>query len=184
MSDLRIANRYAEALMITAEDSRVLKKISDDFILLWKIINESNEFKLFLKSPVIKKDKKQEVFKSMFGGMIHPLTLQFLCFLSDKRRENVLLDTIDAFFHLLDDRSGIVDVHITAASKLTEQQFARFEKRFAELSKKKVRLRVDVDSQLLGGFIARMGDTMYDGSVKRQLELLHHRFVEELAMKE
>ena len=182
MSNLRTANRYAEALMITAEELHVLKDVSDDFIVLQRIINESHEFQLFLKSPILKKEKKQQVFETTFGKAIQPLMLKFLSLLVEKRREDILLSIIGAFFRLQDETLGIVNVHVKAAAELSAQQTAQLEQRFEAYSKKKVRVDVSLDPKLIGGFIARIGDTMFDGSVKRQLELLRKRFAEEITV--
>jgi F-type H+-transporting ATPase subunit delta len=182
MSNLRIANRYAEALMKTAEETHVLKNVSDDLTVVQRIIKESREFQLFLKSPVVKKEKKQKVLEAAFGKSIQPLTLQFLSLLTEKGREDVLLSIIEAFFRLQDEILGIVHVHVRAATDLSEQQKTQLKQRFETYSKKKVRIDVSLDKQLIGGFIANVGDTMFDGSVKRQLELLRNRFAEEITV--
>jgi F-type H+-transporting ATPase subunit delta len=182
MSNLRIANRYAEALMTTAEELHILKDVSDDLTDIQRIINDSHEFQLFLKSPVVKKEKKQQVFEATFGKAIQPLTLKFLSLLAEKGREDILLNIIEASFRLQDEILGIVNVHVKAAAELSAQQTAQLEQQFEAYSKKKVRIDVSLDSKLIGGFIARIGDTMFDGSVKRQLELLRKRFVEEITV--
>jgi len=182
MSNLRTTNRYAEALMTTAEELHILKDVSDDLTVIRRSINESHEFQLFLKSPVIKKQKKQQVFEATFGKAVQPLTLKFLSLLAEKGREDFLLNIIEAFFHLQDETLGIVSVHVKAAAELSAQQTAQLEQRFETYSKKKVRIDVSLDSQIIGGFIARVGDTMFDGSVKHQLELLRKRFTEEITV--
>jgi F-type H+-transporting ATPase subunit delta len=182
MSNLRTANRYAEALMTTADELQVLKLVSDDFVILRRIINESHEFQLFLRSPVLKKEKKQQVFETTFGKAIQPLTLKFLFLLTEKGREDVLLSIIEAFFRLQDEMLGIVNIRVKSATELSAQQTTQLEQRFEAYSKKKVRIDVSLDPKLIGGFIARMGDTMFDGSVKRQLELLRKRFAEEITV--
>ena len=180
MSNLRIANRYAEALLTTAQELGVLKKVSDDFTELQRIIKESHEFQLFLKNPILKKEKKQQVFEATFEKLVNSLTMKFLILLIEKERENTLPSIIDAFFRLQDETLGIVNVHVKAAAELSEQQTKLLEQKFEAYSKKKVRIEVSMDKQLIGGFIARIDDTMYDGSVKRQLELLRQRFTEEI----
>ena len=177
MSNLRTANRYAEALMTTAEELHILKDVSDDLTVIRRIINES-----FLKSPVVKKEKKQQVFETTFGKAIQPLTLKFLSLLAEKGREDILLDIIEAFFRLQDETLGIVNVYVKAAAELSAQQTVQLERRFEAYSKKKVHVDVSLDSKLIGGFIVRIGDTMFDGSVKRQLELLRKRFAEEITV--
>jgi F-type H+-transporting ATPase subunit delta len=180
MTNLRIANRYAEALLTNAEESHILKNVSDDLTVIQRIIKESHEFQLFLESPVIKKEKKQAVFKATFGSSVQSLTLQFLSLLIEKDREDVLPSIIEAFFQLQDEMLGIVHVRVTTAAELSQQQTEQLKQRFEAYSKKKVFIDQSVDKQLIGGFIARIGDTVFDGSVKQQLELLRERFAEEL----
>ena len=166
--------------MTTAEELHILKNVSDDLTVIQRITKESHEFQLFLKSPVIKKEKKLEVFKATFGPSVQPLTLQFLSLLIEKEREDALPSVIDAFFRLQDEMLGIIHVSVTTAAELSQSQTAQLKQRFEVYSKKKVFIDVSLDKQLIGGFIARMGDTVFDGSVKQQLKLLRRRFAEEL----
>ncbi|RPI01493.1 MAG: ATP synthase F1 subunit delta [Ignavibacteriae bacterium] len=179
MANLRIANRYAEALLTAAEELHVLDKVSGDLTVLQRIIRESHEFLLFLKSPVIKKEKKLDVFQATFRSSVQPLTLQFLTLLTEKGREEVLPDVVESFFRLQDELLGIVHVHVKTAAELSQQQAAQIQQRFETYAKKKVRLDQSIDNQLIGGFVARIGDTVFDGSVRQQLELLRKRFTEE-----
>jgi len=168
--------------MATAEELHILKNVGDDLMRIKRIIIDSHEFQLFLKSPVIKKEKKQQVIEEVFGTSIQPLSLQFIILLTEKGREDNLLSIIDSFSRLQDKALGIVHVFVKAASQLSTDQTAQLEQRFEAYSKKKVSIDVTKDPQLIGGFIARIGDTMFDGSVKHQLELLRKRFVEEPTM--
>jgi F-type H+-transporting ATPase subunit delta len=180
MTNLRIANRYAEALLTTADKLHILKNVSDDLTVIQRIIKESHDFQRFLKSPIIKKEKKQEVFKATFGSIVQPLTIQFLSLLVKKEREEALPGVIESFFRLQDEMLGIVHVSVKTAVELSQQQTAQLKQRFEDFSKKKVQIDLSLDKELIGGFIARIGDTVFDGSVKQQLELLRKRFTEEL----
>ena len=77
-----------------------------------------------------------------------------------------------------DDQLGILTLELRAAVDLTNDQQKTIAKRFEEMTRKKIRIVFSVDKQLKGGFVARVGDTVYDGSVVRQLELLRDRFAE------
>ena len=178
MSNFRTAYRYAEAFMATAEDQGVLKNVSSDLHLLQRLYADSHEFQLFLKSPVIKKDKKREVLEVLCTPLVQPLTLRFLFLLTEKQREDLLPVVIGAFFQLEDEALGILRVHVVSATDLTKDQEEALKKRFASITQKKVQLQVSKDPHLLGGFAARIGDTMYDGSIKHQLEILRKRFAE------
>ena len=179
MANLRIANRYAEALLVAADELHILKNVSDDLTLIQRIMKESREFQLFLKSPVIKKEKKLAVCKATFESSVQPLTFQFLSLLIEKEREDVLPSIIEAFFKQQDEILGIVHVRVRTAAELSQQQTAQLKQRFEAYSQKKVLIDQSVDTQLIGGFVARIGDTVFDGSVRQQLKLLRKRFAEE-----
>jgi F-type H+-transporting ATPase subunit delta len=180
MANLRIANRYAEALLTTAEEMHILKNVSDDLTVIQRIIKESHEFQIFLKNPIIKKEKKQAVFKATFGSSVQALTLRFLSLLIEKEREDALPSVIEAFFRSQDEMLGIVRLHVKTAVELSQQQSLELKQRFEVYSKKKVFIDQSLDKQLIGGFVARIGDTVFDGSVKQQLKLLRKRFADEL----
>lgn len=178
MSNIRVSIRYAEALMTSAEEQKLFDRIVDDVELIDGMIHDSREFLLFLKNPVVDRAKKWTVLEELFGKKLHSLTMGFLRLLAEKGREEILPDFCTRFFDLRDERLGIVNVSIRAATELSKDQQKSIQKRFEELTKKSVRLAVNVDQDLKGGFLARVGDTVFDGSVKRQLELLRKRFIE------
>jgi F-type H+-transporting ATPase subunit delta len=178
MRQYRVARRYAEALISAAEQKHLLEKVSDDCAMLQRLLMDSREFQLFLKSPVIKRDKKQTAMQGMFAKKVNPVTMSFLELLTGKGREDILAEILQQYSALRDDRLGIVNVEIKAATELSKDQHDSFKKKFEGLTRKSVRLAFSLDKHLKGGFIARVGDTVYDGSVKRQLELLRERFAE------
>ncbi|MBM4159726.1 MAG: ATP synthase F1 subunit delta [Ignavibacteria bacterium] len=180
MSNLRIARRYAEAVMDLAAERDQMDRLGRDLELLQQAIKESREFVAFLKSPVISKEKKQAVLAELFRSRVSDETISFLNLLTAKSREDVLPETIEEFFRLRDERQGIVGVEVRAASELTPDQRQGIQRRFEAITQKKIRIAFVADARVCGGFVAKVGDTVYDGSVRRQLELLRERFVEEI----
>ena len=178
MSAYRVARRYAEAALELAEEQKQSERLAGDLELIQKAIKESLEFYAFLKSPVISKDKKRTVMADLFKAKVSTLTMDFLNLLIEKGREDVLDSILVEYFRMRDDRLGIVILELRAAIELTGDQQKTIAKRFEEITRKKIRVAFSVDKQLKGGFIARVGDTVYDGSVTRQLELLRERFAE------
>ena len=149
-------------------------------VLIRNIIKSSREFQLFLKNPVIRKEKKQQVLEVVFGKSIQPLTREFLQLLTEKGREEILPQIIDKFLQLRDIRLGTVGVDVKTAIELSKEQISQLEKWFEVYTKKKIQFNFNLDKQLIGGIVARVDDTMFDGSVKRQLELIRQRLIEEV----
>ncbi len=178
MTNVRVARRYAEALVEMAEEQKNVDAVVKDLEVLRGLMKESRELLLFMKSPIINRHKKQDVLRALFGGKLHDATTRFLDVLADKGREEFLPEVIDQFFLLRDERQGIVHVDVRVAADLSREQTALLQKKLETYTNKRVRITFGLDKQLRGGFIARVGDTVFDGSVKRQLELLRQRFSE------
>jgi len=178
MSAYRVARRYAEAALELAEEQNQGERLAADLEVVWKVMKESREFIALLKSPVISKDKKRALLAEIFRSKLSVFTFNFLNLIVDKGREDVLDDIIKEYYKLRDDRLGIVTLEVRAATELTKDQQQTIVKRFEGITRKKIRVAFSIDKQLKGGFVARVGDTVYDGSVRRQLELLRERFAE------
>jgi F-type H+-transporting ATPase subunit delta len=178
MTYSRAARRYAQALMDVAEEKKIIDRIIADLERIQHAVQESREFRAFLKSPVIKKEKKREVLTAMFKPSVDAATMDFLMLLCEKGREDLLLQIIEQFLALRDEKLGLVSVEVKATTDLTDEQQAILRQRFERLTKKKVRISMSIDKHLKGGFVAKVGDTIFDGSVRHQLALLRKRFAE------
>ncbi|MEP0823547.1 MAG: F0F1 ATP synthase subunit delta [Ignavibacterium sp.] len=176
MRNSRVARRYAEALMTAAEEQKALDTVAGDLQGLERLLKESREFRLFLRSPVIKTEKKRTVLREVFEKKMSPLTASFLDLMAEKGREALLEDILQQFFALRDEQLGIVPVEIRAAVEMSEDQREKIRKKFEQITRKNVRLAFSLDKQVKGGFVARIGDTMFDASVRHQLEVLRKRF--------
>jgi F-type H+-transporting ATPase subunit delta len=178
MSAYRVARRYAEAAIGLAEDQKQGERLAGDLELIQKAMKESLELQSFLKNPVISKEKKLTALSELFKARVGTLAFDFLNLLVEKGREDVLDSILVEYFKMRDDQLGIMTLELRAAVDLTSDQQKTIAQRFEEMTRKKIRVVFSVDKQLKGGFVARVGDTVYDGSVSRQLELLRSRFAE------
>jgi len=180
MTNTRVARRYAEAMLELAEERKQVDRVAEDFSLLRRTISASRDFASFLRSPIISKEKKRSVLDTLFASRLGALTMDFLRLLTDKNREDVLGQITEEFVRLRDEGLGIVNVDVRAATELTKEQHQALERQFEGMTRKKVRVTLSVDKQLQGGLVAKVGDTVFDGSVRRQLELLRERFAEKV----
>jgi F-type H+-transporting ATPase subunit delta len=177
MTDLKVSHRYATSLLETAIEKNKLDKVSSDMVLLAESLKESRDLKLMLENPVIRPETKNNILKEIFSSRFDEDSVKFLSFVIEKKREN-LLDSIAArFLELRDEHLGIARVNVTTAFKFSDVQISLLQKKLEEILNKKVRLSLTVDKALLGGFIAKAGDTMFDASAKHQLELLKKQFL-------
>jgi F-type H+-transporting ATPase subunit delta len=102
--------------------------------------------------------------------------MDFIEFVISKKRENLLESICNRFLELRDEHLGIKGVVVTAAIEFTQDQKSVLQNKLEKILDKKVRLNFKTDIGLVGGFIAKAGDTLYDASIKHQLEQLKKKF--------
>jgi F-type H+-transporting ATPase subunit delta len=181
MSVYKVARRYAEAAYGLAEEQKLGDRFASDLAVIQDAIKSSREFVAFLKSPIISRERKRSVLSEVFKSRLSDFTFNFLNLLVEKGREELVGDIAGEFFKIRDDRQGLVTLDVRAAVEMDSDQQKMIVKRFESLTGKKIRAAFSIDKQLKGGFVARIGDTVYDGSLLRQLELLRERFAEGVA---
>ncbi|MBT8379248.1 MAG: ATP synthase F1 subunit delta [Ignavibacteria bacterium] len=177
MANLKVSHRYATSLIETAIEKNKLDKVSSDMILLLEALKDSKQLKLMLDNPVIRPELKEKILKEIFTSKFDSDSLNFLSFVIEKKRENLLDSIAERFLALRDEHLGIISVTVTTAFKFEDSQIEKLQKKLEEILGKKVRLNLMEDESLVGGFIAKAGDTMYDASVRHQLELLKKQFL-------
>ncbi|MBP8975172.1 MAG: ATP synthase F1 subunit delta [Bacteroidetes bacterium] len=178
MIQSRIAHRYAEALLLAVEESKDVERVVTDISIIQNALAQSRELKLFFKSPVIRKEKKVGIVTALFKDKISDLLLRFIILVIEKGREDSFQLIVEKFLELYDERRGIASVSVQTAVPMTAEQERQLVEQFHSLIKKDVRLQSAINPSLIGGFIARYGDTVIDGSVRHQLELMRIRFIE------
>ena len=170
MRDIRVAKPYAQALFDAAMEQQVIDQIVDDVNQLIELTDESTEFDAFVRNPVLSPQFKSETFQLLLGDAVHSLTLGFIQLLAAKQREKWLLPILQTFLNIVDEKAGRLVAYVTSAVALTTAQEENLIRRLSGYTGKEVRLEQDVDTEIKGGFILRVGDTVYDASVVTQLQ--------------
>lgn len=174
MSEISIARRYAAALHQQAEQVGVTSKVDADIDLIQASFEGSRDLGLFFNSPIIAAEKKQAVVASLFGSRVQATTLRFIQMLVDKRREGLFQEVIHAYRGLRDEQLGIVEAQARVALPLSDGEEKALVQSLEKMTGKRVRLNVALDDTLVGGAVIRIGDTVYDGSVRHKLNTLRH----------
>lgn len=177
MKHARVASRYAAALMGAAEESKSIDTVARDLESLRATIAASRELQRLLESPIVSPAKKQAILADLFGSAFGTLALQFMALLVEKGREGLLPAMIDRWFALRDERMGVVTVDVTTAVEISPDQKRQLTDALQHVTGKSVRMRMTTDRALRAGLIVRIGDTVHDGSMRRQLERLRERLV-------
>jgi F-type H+-transporting ATPase subunit delta len=177
VSNYRVAYRYGTALFQCAEEERLLEQTASDAEMIAKTVREHRELRLLLASPIIVKEKKKRVLDELFEKRVGKVMVRFLNLLTEKDREGQLLDILEQFLHLLDEKRGILRVAVASAVDLTETERDRLKSWLEGYTGKTVVPNFRRDPTILGGFIVRLDDRVIDASLAHQLTLLRERFL-------
>jgi F-type H+-transporting ATPase subunit delta len=172
MSTYRIAHRYAGALMKLTAEQKKPEAAAADLMTVKNALEASRDLRMFLESPVISTEKKKTAFAEIFKKKINETVRGFLLEIIGKGRAQFLLSILTQYFELRDDQMGIVRVSVTTPVDFSVKQKKDLEKQLERYTGKKVAVAFSLDASIKGGFIARVGDTVLDGSIRRRLELL------------
>ncbi len=172
MSEQTVLRRYANALYQEAERRGCVEAIDEDIDLLRTTLEETREFARFVESPAIPQDKKKDVFRALLDERVHELTLRFMELLVEKDRETLLSSLLDTYRTLRDDMMNIVEVQARTPKPLAESERDKLIQRLEAMTGKTIRLEVNENPDLIGGLVIRIGDRVYDGSVRQKLENL------------
>jgi F-type H+-transporting ATPase subunit delta len=170
------ATRYARALVdvVTApgskaDSARVLRELR----LVESLMGESATLKTALASPAVAPSRKRAVMRRLLEPMnVDEKVRNFVYVVIDHRRAGDFPSIVDAFELLLDERMGLVAADIRSARDLSDTQRSAIETQVSRLAGKKAKLKFSTDPALIAGVVARVGSTVYDGSVRGQLERL------------
>lgn len=177
MSFNKVATRYANSLLDSSIEKKNLDVVASDILIIQNAFRISPQLKRTIESPIVKPETKKSILKELFKSKISEDSLNFLEFVIDKRREEALMDMIEKFIDLKNDYQGIAFIEIKTAFELNDDQKSFLKSKFEKLLNKKVNLDFKIDSNIIGGFVAKFKDTIYDASIIHQLELLKKQFL-------
>jgi F-type H+-transporting ATPase subunit delta len=140
---------------------------------------ESAELQNFLASPAVTAEDRRGVIEKIAARMgASKIIRNFLFVIADHRRTHDLPEIADAFQEVLRQRQGIAEAQVYSAARLTEAQKAELTQSLTRLTGKTVDPNYFIDPELLGGALVRVGDTIYDGSLRNRLEQMRARLAE------
>ena len=179
MSTSPAEKEYAKALFMLARHTDKIEKIAEEFAAVVELVESNRQVKYFLLAPHLSTKKKHRLLKTAFEGRVDEHLFKFLQVLIDKRRQELLAGIYKAYTDQVDQHFNRVEAFATSAVELTEKERDSL---IAGLSKhldRSVLLRASVDPGLLGGLVCRIGDTVYDGSLRGRLTRLGEQILKE-----
>ena len=178
MSLQTVARRYAGALADVVIERREEREVQAELDQWAQIIEGNPQLKEVFANPTVAYDQKQKVLEDLISHTrVRETTASFLRVLLRNQRLSQLREVAVRFGLVLDERSGVVAASVTTARPMPEELKNALQQTLAEATGRKVTLSFTTDETIIGGLVARIGSTIYDGSVQGHLE----RLSEELA---
>lgn len=175
MTGTRAALRYAKAILDVSNANGNAEVVSTDMKTISEAISQSSELKLFLENPVIKGESKLAALNEIFASANADTKNLFSVLLQNKRLDILQAITVQ-YATLYDELKGIEVAYVTTATPLTPALEAQVLAKVKELSTKEVTIVNEVNKDIIGGFIIRLGDMQFNASIANKLSQLKREF--------
>jgi F-type H+-transporting ATPase subunit delta len=174
-----LVNTYARAFADAVMDKRMdPARTLAEARQISALVNENKTLREVWETPSIPAEQKRAVLDAIVKRAgISQIVRNFIAVLIDKRRMKFLDEIVAQFSQELNQRLGFAEAEIITTRELNADERRALEADLAKVTGKKIRARYDHDGSILGGAIARVGSTVYDGSVKGQLEKIREQLV-------
>lgn len=181
MSSSDIANRYSEALFQIASEEENYEKYFSDLKAFSAVVRENANLREVLFNPIFDRDEKKAVAGELLQMIgVTDIAANFLKLLVDKGRISLLDEIVEAYQRRMDDVLHKARVSVRTAFPLSDDLVAEIRKTMEGLTRKNVEMVIEEDPSLLGGMVVKVGDTLYDGSAKAQLNKIRELLGEEI----
>lgn len=171
------ADSYAAALTALADASGVSERIEKDLCAALDLL-ESEEVRAFLRNPFVFAEGKKRTLGELMGGRVSDCLLHVLCVMAAAGDLAELPRTAERVFQRAAQRGNEVAGEVILAHQLSVEKIATIEREVGAIIGKSVRLHARIDPDIAGGVVVRVGDVVFDGSVRRELEEISRRLVE------
>jgi F-type H+-transporting ATPase subunit delta len=180
MMDRKLASRYARALLSSLPDTHATEKADRFLTVIREALEESAEFRDLLFDPAVPKNTRKQVLRVLAErAEMPPQVANFLDTVVDHNRATSLTSIAEVFHVEREAAAGIVPAEITTAWPLSDDLKQRTLRTLEQMTGRNVRLTANIDASILGGAVTRVGSTVYDGSLKTQLDQLRRKMTQE-----
>lgn len=172
MRDLKVAARYAGALLTSAKETGVVEGVAESYAAMLEVFAAHRDLLTFMDSPQVAEQEKKDLVKVVFGDHIEPVLLHFVYLLVDKNRIENFRDIGEEFAELVEAERGILRARVVTAIALPGDLEAQLNAKLAAQTGKTIILEKRVDPAVIGGVKVTLGDYVLDGTVRTNLDLL------------
>lgn len=176
MSIHTVARRYASALADVVLKQGEAREVQEELAAWEQMFQSSPALEEVFRNPTVALDQKRALLNKLIErAKPRPTTVNFLKVLLQNQRLTELAEINRKFVAVLDERAGLVAATVQTARPVPEASQRQLQATLASLTNKKVRIDFATEPELLGGLVTRIGSTVYDGSVRHQLQLIKEK---------
>jgi F-type H+-transporting ATPase subunit delta len=175
-ASLQYANALADIAFAQGAADAALRQLND----FREAYAESGELRNFLASPAVDREAKHGVIEKLVARLgASKIIRNFLFVIADHGRMQILPEIVDSFQEVIRERQGIAEAEIFSAIELSAAQKAEFAFTLERMTGQRVEPKYSLDPSLLGGAVVRIGDAIYDGSVRNRLNEMRSKLAAE-----
>jgi len=177
MTNRTAATRYARALLDVAVQERAdLDQIAQELTSVVGLFSQHKALEHVLLNPVVPAPRKRAAMDELMKrARLLPMVSKLLVLLAERDRLTLLPDLLQAYRDRLLDHRNVIRAEITTTTALAADRVKAIESSLARASGRTVTLSATVDPAIIGGVVTRIGSTIYDGSVSRQLQRMKEK---------
>ena len=173
-----IAKRYAKALVQLAEEKKTIDKTRTDLAAFVSAVDSLPALQKLLASPVFTPENKKAVIKELAAKLnMDQATQRFVEHLAETGRIRYVKEVFEAFREILAERTNRAMATLTTATAISAPDLADIKKKLETLTGKQVDIDSQIDASLIGGARAQIGSTIYDGTIKNQLDKMRSQLM-------
>lgn len=170
MKNTAVSERYAQALFELATEKNTIEAIKEELISVSGAIKEYPEFENLLFHPVINPQDKKAMLEGVFKDKVSDVSLNFLKFLVDKKREALIQEISDLYTLMVNNLQRKVVAEVYTAVEIGSAELDLLRQKLESYLDKKVDLENHVDQNVVGGVLVKIGDRVIDGTLKTRFE--------------
>ena len=169
MTDL--ARGYAQALFQIAQAEGALEQVEDELFRFARIVENETRLREALTDPSVESEHRAKMVQELLGNKVSPHTLNIIAFIVQQGRARELSKIIDSLVQLAAEERSRAVAEVRSAVPLDGEQREKLKEAIARATGKQVEVKVLIDSTVIGGLLVRVGDQIFDGTVRRRLQL-------------
>ena len=177
MTNRTAATRYARALLdVAIREKADLDRVERELASIVDLFAQHQQLSQAMLNPVVPAPRKRTAMEALTArAQLLPMVAKLLGLLADRDRLVLLPDLLDSYRERLLEHRNVIRAEITTTTPLPEERVKAIETSLARATGRTVTLAANVDPAIIGGVVTRIGSTIYDGSVSRQLEKMKEK---------